>query len=121
MAKAEELKNELEALHSSIPDLKGVLLASTEGLPIAHLLTEGGDPNHMAAYATAASQLGRKITNSLSGGDFGEVSVTGGDGSLFVYSVGSKAVLAVLTPKGANAGLIHLEARNAAHQISQLF
>ena len=121
MAKAEELKNELENLHAAIPDLKGVLLASTEGLPIAHLLTEGGDPHHMAAYATAASQLGRKITTNLAGGELGEVSVRGGDGSLFVYAVGSKAILAVLTPNEANAGLVHLEARHAAQQISQLF
>ena len=38
MAKVEVLKNQLEALKGAIPDLKGVLLASNEGLPIAHSL-----------------------------------------------------------------------------------
>ena len=33
MAKVEALKNHLEALRNAIPELKGVLLASSEGLP----------------------------------------------------------------------------------------
>ena len=38
MAKVEALKNQLEALQQAVPELKGVLLASNEGLPIAHSL-----------------------------------------------------------------------------------
>lgn len=121
MAKAEVLKNELEALQNAIPDLKGVLLASNEGLPIAHSFTNGTDPNRVAAMATAVSALGRRVGDTLGTGSLGEVSVQGEDGALFVYSAGNKAILAVLTPQGANAGLIHLEARAAAKQIGDLF
>lgn len=121
MAKVEALKNELQALHDAIPDLTGVLLASYEGLPIAHSLTNGTDPNRVAALATAASGLGRKIATNLNAGNLGEVTVQGEQGCLFVYAAGSQAVLAVLTPQGANAGLIHLEARQAAKQIGELF
>ncbi len=121
MAKVEALKIELETLQNAIPDLKGVLLASTDGLPIAHSLTNGADPNRVAAMATAACTLGRKISDSFGTGALGEVSVQAEEGSLFVYSAGNKAVLAVLSPQGANAGLIHLEARQAAKQIGELF
>ena len=55
MAKGEALKAHLETLRNSIPELKGVLLASNEGLPIAHLLTNGADPNRIAAMARRAS------------------------------------------------------------------
>ncbi len=121
MAKGEALKIALEGLRNAIPELKGVLLASNEGLPIAHALTNGADPNRVAAMAAAASSLGRRISDSMSAGTLGEVSVQAEEGALFVYSAGSKAVLAVLSPQGGNAGLIHLEARAAAKEIGDLF
>jgi predicted regulator of Ras-like GTPase activity (Roadblock/LC7/MglB family) len=121
MAKGEALKLALENLRDAIPELKGVLLASNEGLPIAHALTNGADPNRVAAMSAAASSLGRRISDSLAAGGLNEVAIQADDGALFVYSAGSKAVLAVLSPQGANAGLIHLEARAAAKQIGDLF
>src|ERR1700688_1848454 len=121
MAKGETIKNHLENLRTAIPELKGVLLASNEGLPIAHSLSNGSDPNRVAAMAAAASSLGRRISESMSAGMLGEVSVQADEGALFVYLAGSKAVLAVVSPQGANAGLIHLEAREAAKQIGDLF
>ena len=57
----------------------------------------------------------------MSVGALAEVSVQAEDGSLFVYSAGSKAVLAVVSPKDGNAGLIHLEARDVAKEIGNLF
>src|SRR5690242_14173276 len=117
MAKVEALKNHLEALRNAIPELKGVLLASNEGLPIAHSLSNGADPNRVAAMAAAASSLGRRISESMSAGTLGEVAIQADDGALFVYSAGTKAVLAVISPQGGNAGLIHIEARSAAKDI----
>src|SRR6202790_4432553 len=121
MAKGETLKAQIEALRSAIPELKGVLLASNEGLPIAHSLSNGGDPNRVAAMAAAASNLGRRVSDSLSAGALGEVSIQADEGSLFAYSAGSKAVLAVISAQGGNAGLIHLEARMIAKEIGDLF
>src|SRR6266404_9205971 len=85
MAKGEALKAALEGLRNSIPELKGVLLASNEGLPIAHALTNGADPNRLAAMAAAASGLGRKISDNIGAGTLGEVSVRADEGSLFIY------------------------------------
>jgi predicted regulator of Ras-like GTPase activity (Roadblock/LC7/MglB family) len=121
MAKAELLKSHLEGLKGAIPELKGVLLASNEGLPIAHSFTNGTDPNRVAALAAAASSLGRKISENLSAGTLGEVAVQAAEGALYVYSAGAKAILAVVTPAGANAGLVHLEARQTAKEIGELF
>ncbi|PYT17464.1 MAG: hypothetical protein DMG59_07220 [Acidobacteria bacterium] len=121
MAKSEELKSHIEALRNAIPELKGVLLASNEGLPVAHSLSNGADPSRVAAMAAAASNLGRRISDSINAGTLGEVSIQADDGALFVYSAGNKAVLAVLSPQGGNAGLIHLEARVTAKDIGALF
>jgi predicted regulator of Ras-like GTPase activity (Roadblock/LC7/MglB family) len=110
MVKHEALKNHLETLRNAIPELRGVLLAST-----------GTDPNRVAAMAAAASSLGRRISESMATGGLSEVSIRGDDGVLFVYSAGPKAVLAVIGPMGSNAGLIHLEARGIAKEIGELF
>jgi predicted regulator of Ras-like GTPase activity (Roadblock/LC7/MglB family) len=121
MAKGEALKNHIEALRNAIPELKGVLLASNEGLPIAHSLSNGSDPNRVAAMAAAASSLGRRISDNMSVGTLAEVSIQADEGALFVYSAGTKAVLCVISPQGGNAGLIHLEARGVAKEIGDLF
>ena len=121
MAKAEALKIALESLRSAIPELKGVLLASNEGLPIAHAFTNGADPNRVAAMAAAASSLGRRASESIQSGTLSDVTIQAEQGSMFVYSAGPKAVLAVLGPQGGNAGLIHLEARTTAKEIADLF
>jgi predicted regulator of Ras-like GTPase activity (Roadblock/LC7/MglB family) len=121
MAKGEALKSQLEALRNAIPELKGVLLASNEGLPVAHSLSNGADPNRLAAMAAAALSLGKRVSDTMSTGTLGEVSIQSEEGGLFVYTAGSKAVLAVLSPSGGNAGLIHLEARSTAKEIGELF
>jgi uncharacterized protein len=121
MAKGEALKGHIETLRNAIPELKGVLLASNEGLPIAHSLSNGSDPNRVAAMAAAASSLGRRISDSMTAGTLAEVSIQAEEGALFVYSAGSKAVLAVISPQGGNAGLIHLESRSTAKEIGDLF
>lgn len=121
MSKQESLKKIIEALRDAIPELVGVLLASNEGLPVGHSMSNGADPNRVAAMAAAASNLGRRISDSVGVGNLGEIAVRGDDGWLFIYSAGPKAVLAVLAPQGANAGLVHLEARASAKEISDLF
>lgn len=121
MAKHEEIQKGLEELRAAIPELKGVLLASNEGLPIAHSLSNGADAARVAAMAAAASSLGRRVSESLNTGALQEINVSGSDGQIFLYSAGGKAVLAVISPASANTGLIHLEARNAAREIGERF
>ncbi|HZU29227.1 MAG TPA: roadblock/LC7 domain-containing protein [Bryobacteraceae bacterium] len=121
MAKHEILKQQLENLKNALPDIKGVLLASVEGLPVAHSLTNGADPNRLAAMAAAAANLGRRISDSLASGQLSEINVRSDEATLFVYSAGQKAVLCVVGPNPSNSGLIHLEARATAKEIGDLF
>lgn len=121
MAKQDALKTHIEALRNSIPELRGVLLASNEGLPVAHSLSNGSDPNRVAAMAAAAHGLGKRISDSMATGGLSEISIRGEDGILFIYAAGQRAVLAVIGPMGSNAGLIHLEARATAKDIGELF
>jgi len=121
MGKMDVFQKSVDNLRTAIPELRGVLVASSEGLPIAYSLSNGVDANRVAAMAAAASSLGRRVSDSLSAGQFEEITVGGHDGQIFLYSAGAKGVLAVIGPAGCNAGLIHLEARGVAREIGEFF
>lgn len=121
MSRIEELQKDVETLRANVPELKGVVLASIEGVPIAHSLSNGADPQRIAAMAAAASSLGKRVSETLNVGALSEISLSGTDGQIFLYSAGIKAVLAVIGPTGSNAGLIHLEARWTAREIGERF
>ena len=121
MAKLDQLQKSVDGLRSAITELRGVLLASTEGLPIAHSLSNGTDPARMAAMAAAATSMGRRVSDTLHAGSFEEISVAGAEGHIFLYSAGTKGVLAVIGPAGCNAGLVHLEARGVAKELGEQF
>lgn len=119
MSKQEQVQQIIEKLRSQIPELRGALVASIDGLAIGQSLSTG-DPNRIAAMAATALGLGRRIVESLGAGTFNETSVTGSEGTIFVYTAGTKGVLAVIVGVGANIGLIHLEARDAARNIAEV-
>jgi predicted regulator of Ras-like GTPase activity (Roadblock/LC7/MglB family) len=62
--------------------LRGVLIASNEGLPIAHSIAGGADPARVAAMAAAAVKLGKRVSESLGLGAMIEFTVTGTEGHL---------------------------------------
>jgi predicted regulator of Ras-like GTPase activity (Roadblock/LC7/MglB family) len=84
---------------------------------MAQSISNGLDPNRLGAMAATALGLGKRINETLSSGEFSEISVAGSRGQMLVYGAGQKAVLAVMSPSGANVGLINFEARNAAEKI----
>jgi len=120
MAKQDALKNELDGLRNALPELRAVLLASVDGLPIAHALSGDIDPNRTAAIASAAGGLGKRICQHLGSGEFGEFHMRGEDAVLLVYAAGSKASLVVIGAPNVNIGLLHLEARNVANSIRNI-
>ena len=90
----------MDGLRTAIPDLRGVLLASSEELPIAPALGNGSDANRIAAMAAAASSLGCGVSGSLSAGTLEGSTVSGNDGQIL---------------------LVPLEGRGVARELRELF
>ena len=118
MSKQEQLRNTLMNLRAALPELRGALVATSDGLPIAQAMQDGTDANRVAAMAATALGLGKRINDTLGSGDLTEMSVSGHDGQVFIYAAGRKGVLAVVTPAGMNLGLLHMEARDAAQMVA---
>ena len=119
MSRRERIQQGIDQLRIAIPDIDGVLLATTEGMPLVHSISESSDPGRIAALAAAVNSLGRRVTESLASGACQEVSVLGANGQILLYAAGTKAVLAVLCPAHLNVALVQLAARNVAQQIVQ--
>ncbi|WP_291426762.1 roadblock/LC7 domain-containing protein [Deinococcus sp.] len=117
-SKQETLQATLQTLRTSLPELRGALVATIDGLPIAQSFSDNTDANRVAAMAATALGLGKRINDTLGAGELTEMSVTGADGQVFVYATGRKGVLAVVTPAAMNLGLLNIEARDAAQTVA---
>jgi len=114
-----ELSRVVSDLRRSIPELNGVMVASADGLSVAHDFQEA-QAEQMAAMAATALGLGKRISERTGLGEMQETVVRGDRGYLVVYSAGAQAVLVLSGPINSNLGLMRIEARAASIEISKL-
>lgn len=118
LSKQDRLNTTLTTLRAALPELRGALIATVDGLPIAQTMGAGTDANRVAAMAATALGLGKRINDTLGSGALTDMSVGGSDGQVYIYAAGTKGVLAVVAPTGVNLGLLHMEARDAAQEVA---
>ena len=119
MSKSAELRSVIAAMRRSIPELHGVMIASTDGLPVAHDFPES-EAEKIATMAATALGLGTRISERTNLGTMAEAVIRGQDGYLVVYSAGDEAALVLSGPIDSNLGLMRIEARVAAVEIKQV-
>nr|BFE32735.1 hypothetical protein GCM10010200_049860 [Actinomadura rugatobispora] len=111
---------ELTALRGRVARLTGSVIASSDGLLIAHDLPDGIEPSGMAALTAAELALSHRMASTAHGGGFHEVVLRGTNGYVVIYSAGWSASLTVLSAPDVNVGRLHLESRPAARAIADL-
>ncbi|GAA6731840.1 roadblock/LC7 domain-containing protein [Thermus brockianus] len=119
MTRQEEIQTLIRSLREAVPEVSGVMVASADGLPMVHDFPEG-EAARIAAMAATSLGLGKRIATTLRLGEFQETVIRGQNGYFVVYEAGEKGVLALALPTGANLGLVHLEAREAARHLKDL-
>ncbi len=117
MTKEEQLNGVLMELKKTLPELKSVVLGTTDGLPLTQ---EGPESPRVAAMAATVLGLANRISQTARIGEMQEVIIQGEEGYFFVFAVGEKGVLALVAPSHANLGLIHLEAKGYAQRLSEV-
>lgn len=120
MNRQEETQAILDGLRGAMSDVRGALIATTDGLAVARSFAEDTDHQRIAAMAATALGLGKRIAVTLGAGEFTETSVSGSQGNAHMYATGPKGVLCVITQPDANLGLLHIEAREAARRIAEI-
>ncbi|MDO5500517.1 MAG: roadblock/LC7 domain-containing protein [Propionibacteriaceae bacterium] len=110
---SDALRKIVQNLDYSMPELRGVMIASADGLPVAHNFP-ASEAERIAAMAATAIGLGGRIADRADLGPLAEAVVRGSSGYLVVYALGETAVLVLAGPADANLGLMRIEARKAA-------
>lgn len=119
-SKQERLQTALRELPNAIPDVRGAIIATVDGLPIAQTFNDSTDATRVAAMAATALGLGKRLNDTLGTGDLSEMSVSGSLGQVYIYATGRKGVLAVVAPGSMNLGLLHMAARKTADRIADI-
>ena len=110
----------LRELQASSPDIEASAVVSVDGLSIASALPQGVEEDRVSAMSAAMLSLGERIATELGRGSLEQVYVKGQKGYVVLMSVGEEAVLTELAREQAKLGLILLDMRRAAEDLSKL-
>jgi len=110
----------LRAMQAASPDIEASAVVSVDGLIMASALPVEVEEDRVSAMSAAMLSLGERIAVELGRGTLEQVYIRGGSGYVILASVGSEAVLTALAREQAKLGLIFLEMRRAAEDLTRL-
>ena len=114
-----DVLDELAQLRVRLPQVQGALVASTDGLLVAHD-ADALAAETMAAMSAAYLGLAQQIALGAAYGEFQETVTRAAGGYVATFAAGSHALLTVLADAGINLGLLHHEARPVAARVGDL-
>jgi hypothetical protein len=118
--RADTLTSVLKELNGTSADIEASGIISTDGLMIAAALPSGMDEDRVGAMSAAMLSLGDRTAQELNRGTLEQVLIKGVDGYVLMIYAGDEAVLTVLAKANAKLGLIFLDAKRAAKNLSEL-
>ena len=110
---------ELGNLRARMPELAGSVLATADGLVVAHD-AHGIEPDSLAALAAAHLALARRFAHAVNQGELRESVVECDGGYITSYTAGPNALLTLVTSGDANLALVHHEARRCVRRLIAL-
>jgi hypothetical protein len=110
----------LRELQASSPDIEASAVVSVDGLSIASALPRHVEEDRVSAMSAAMLSLGERISQELGRGSLEQVYIKGESGFVILMSVGREAVLTVLAGDQAKLGLIFLDMRRAAEDLTRM-
>jgi hypothetical protein len=119
-SKVEELTHLLKDLEATTPDIEASAIVSVDGLMIASALPQDVEEDRVAAMSAAMLFLGERTATELTRGNLSEVYVKGENGYVLLMAAGEEAVLTALARKDAKLGLVFLDMKRAAEEVTAL-
>ncbi|HLU08499.1 MAG TPA: roadblock/LC7 domain-containing protein [Oceanobacillus sp.] len=119
-SRTELMVDRLRDLQAATPEIEAAAVVSVDGLTMASSLPANVEEDRVSAMSAAMLSLGERISGELGRGLLEQVHVKGDDGYVILMSVGEEAVLTTLVREGAKLGLIFLDMRRTADDLSRL-
>jgi len=110
----------LREMQVSTPDIEASAVVSVDGLIMASSLPASVEEDRVSAMSAAMLSLGERISSELGRGMLEQVYIRGDDGYVILTSIGEEAVLTALARKEAKLGLVFLDMRRAAEDLTKL-
>lgn len=110
---------ELDRLRGRLQELAGSVLATTDGLVVAHDAHDI-EPDSIAALAAAHLALARRFAHAVNHGELRESVVECDRGYITSYTAGPNALLTLVTSGDANLAMVHLEARRCVRRLVRI-
>ncbi len=111
---------QLSALVDAEPDIEATAVVSIEGVIIASSLSDGLNDERVASMTAAMVGLGERIASELDRGSLDQVVIKGDAGSVILVSINDAAVLTAVVKHDMQLGLMFLDMRKAAADLSQI-
>src|SRR6187549_3623365 len=110
---------ELGNLRVRLPELYGSVLATADGMVVAHDARDI-EPDSLAALAAAHLALARRFAHAVDHGDLRESVVECDRGYITSYTAGPNALLTLVTTGDANLAMVHHEARRCVRRLVRI-
>jgi uncharacterized protein len=110
----------LREMQAASPEIEASAVVSVDGLIMASALPAEVEEDRVSAMSAAMLSLGERIAGELGRGSLEQVYIRGDNGYVILTAVGEEAVLTALAREGAKLGLIFLEMRRAAEDLTRL-
>jgi len=119
-SRTEQMMGRLRDLRVSTPDIEASAVVSVDGLIIASDLPADVEEDRVSAMSAAMLSLGERIAGELGRGMLDQVYIRGDSGYVILMSIGEDAVLTSLARQEAKLGLVFLDMRRAAADLTRL-
>jgi predicted regulator of Ras-like GTPase activity (Roadblock/LC7/MglB family) len=119
-SRSDQMVDRLRSMQAAAPDIEASAVVSVDGLIMASALQQGVEEDRVSAMSAAMLSLGERISNELGRAGLEQVYIKGDAGSIVLTSVGDEAVLTAMARQDAKLGMIFLEMRRAAEDLTKL-
>jgi predicted regulator of Ras-like GTPase activity (Roadblock/LC7/MglB family) len=119
-SRTEQMVERLRDMQASTPDIEASAVVSVDGLIMASSLPAGVEEDRVSAMSAAMLSLGERIASELGRGVLDQVYIKGENGYVLLMSVGEEAVLTVLARAQAKLGLLFLDMRRSAEELTKI-
>jgi len=114
------VRRELQDLRHRVPGVGGCVIAGADGLLITYETAGNADPHDLAALAAATVGVGRQAGFVLRHGAIQDSTIRSAAGYFAVYTIGDRALLAVVGSDSTNVARLHIEARSVVARLAEL-
>lgn len=110
----------MAALQTNLPEVQAAAVISVDGLIMASALPRSVSDDRISAMSAAMLSLAQQINQEMGLGSLDQLYTRGSNGYVVLLAVGKLAVLTTLVKPEAKMGVLFLELRKAADDLTRL-